>query len=244
MKQTTILIIEDDESMRDTIETLLKKEYRIIKAANGKEALEELKEKEFQIALIDIQLPDIRGTEILKTIKRERPDMECIMMSVINDAETAAECFKDGALDYLTKEFDYDIFRQRIKNAESLYHKKRQIRNLHRKINMLDDEIKKLKSPSSKGSSAIPTLAKDGIIRDPSYPPENDFLLTEREIETLRLKGRGFRNKEIADKLSISPETVRNHINHILHKLNLKSMYQAIAFAYERGILKVSKDEV
>ena len=71
MKLTTILVIEDDESMRDTIETLLKKEYRIIKAVDGREALKELKEEEFQIALIDIKLPDIRGTEILKTIKRE-----------------------------------------------------------------------------------------------------------------------------------------------------------------------------
>ncbi|MBI3599249.1 MAG: response regulator [Nitrospinae bacterium] len=104
MKPTTILIIEDDESMRDTIEAFLKKEYRIIKAVDGKGALEELKEKEVQIALIDIRLPDIRGTEILKTIKRERPDIECIVMSAINDAETAAECFKNGALDYLTKE--------------------------------------------------------------------------------------------------------------------------------------------
>ena len=57
----TILIIEDDESMRDTIETLLKKEYKIIKAVNGKESLEKLKGNEIQIALIDIRLPDIRG---------------------------------------------------------------------------------------------------------------------------------------------------------------------------------------
>ncbi|MBI3583823.1 MAG: response regulator [Nitrospinae bacterium] len=111
MKPLTILIIEDDESMRDTIEAILKKEYRIIQTESGKEALKKLEENEIQIALIDINLPDIRGTKILKIIKRERPDMECIMMSVINDAETAAECFKNGALDYFTKEFDYDIFR-------------------------------------------------------------------------------------------------------------------------------------
>jgi len=48
----------------------------------------------------------------------------------------------------------------------------------------------------------------------------------------------------MAHKLSISPETVKNHINHILHKLNLKSMYQAITFAYEKGILKASKNKV
>ncbi|MBI3812998.1 MAG: response regulator transcription factor [Nitrospinae bacterium] len=69
----------------------------------------------------------------------------------------------------------------------------------------------------------------------------DNYILTEREEDILRLKTSGLRNKEIADKLSISPETVRNHNNHILHKLKSTSMSQAIAFAYERGILKVSK---
>ncbi len=237
---TTILIVEDDESMRDTIETLLKKEYRIIQTESGKEALKKLKENEVQIALIDIRLPDMRGTEILKTIKRERPDIECIMMSVINDAETAAECFKIGALDYFTKEFNYDIFRHRIKNAENLYHKKRQIRHLHSKIQMLELEVSKLKSGrTDKGNYLF--SAKDSE----DLPDKGaDYILTEREIEILKLKNRGLRNKEMANKLSISPETVKNHINHILHKLNLKSMYQAITFAYEKGILKTSSDKV
>ncbi len=223
---TTILIIEDDESMRDTLEAILKKEYRIIQAESGREALNKLKEDEVQIALIDIRLPDIRGTEILKTIKTERPDIEYIMMSVINDAETAAECFKNGALDYLTKEFDYDILHQRIKNAESLYYKKRQIRHLYKKIQILEPEI-----ASSQGSSTIPP-----------HSAGNDYLLTEREIEILRLKATGLRNKEIADKLSIELGTVGNHIYHIVHKLNLKSISHAIAFAYEKGILKISKE--
>ena len=246
MKLTTILVIEDDESMRDTIETLLKKEYRIIKAVDGREALKELKEEEFQIALIDIKLPDIRGTEILKTIKRERPDVECIIMSAVNDAETAAECFKSGAFDYLTKEFDYDIFRQRIKNAESLYSKKRQMIHLHKKIQMLESEVLKLKSGrTDRGNYSL--IDKDISKKRESVDLSDNganYILTEREIEILKLKNRGLRNKEMANKLSISPETVRNHINHILHKLNLKSMFQAIAFAYEKGILKVSKDEV
>src|SRR3989338_9077177 len=229
---TTIIIVEDDESMRDTLEVLLKKDYRLIQAVNGEEALEKLKENEIQIALIDIKLPDISGTEILKTIKRERPDIECIVMSAINNAETSAECFKSGALDYFTKEFDYDILRQRIKNAENLYHKKRQIRHLLSKIQMLESEVSKLKS---------------GRTDRGNYPLSNkgaDYILTEREIEILKLKNRGLRNKEMAHKLSISPETVKNHINHILHKLSFKSMYQAITFAYEKGILKASKNKV
>jgi DNA-binding NarL/FixJ family response regulator len=245
LHKTTILVIEDDESMRGTIEALLKKEYRIIQAVNRKEALEKLKENEIQIALIDIRLPDIRGTEILKTIKKERPDIECIMMSVISDAETAAECFKNGALDYFTKEFDYDFFRQRIKIAASLYHKRKQIKHLNRKVQLLKLEIERLKSPLSEKRSTTPIMAvSSDEIDAPFYSVGDDYLLTDREIEILKLKNRGLKNKEMANKLSISPETVKNHISRILHKLNLKSMYQAITFAYERGILKTSREEV
>lgn len=234
MNPLTILISEDDESMRDTVEAILGKEYRIIRAVDGREAVKELRKKEVQIALIDINLPDIRGTEILKTIKREKPDIECIIMSAVNDAETAAECFKNGALDYLTKEFDYDIFRQRIKNAARLYYKKSQIRHLNRKIKVLETEIEKLKSPPSDGSSTIP-------IGGPFPSTGDDYLLTEREIEILKLKTGGLKNKEIADRLSISPITVKNHIHNILHKFNTQSIFHAIALAYEKGILKISK---
>ena len=161
-------------------------------------------------------------------------------MSAINDAETSAECFKIGALDYFTKEFDYDIFRQRIKNAAELYYKKRQMRHLHKKIQMLESEVLKLKSGGSdRGNYILP--AKD---TEDLFDKGADYILTEREIEILKLKNMGLRNKEMACELSISPETVKNHINHILHKLNLKSMYQAITFAYKKGILKVSRDEV
>lgn len=241
---TTILIIEDDESVRDTLESLLKKDYRIIQAVNGKEALKKLKEDEIQIALIDIRLPDIRGTEILKTIKREKPDIECIMMSVINDAETAAECFKSGALDYFTKEFDYYIFRQRIKNAAELYYKKRQIRHLHKKTQMLESEIGKLKSPSPESfllyEKSFP-FSTSSLAGEGRGEGGYDYLLTEREIEILRLKAIGLRNKEIADKLCISSVTVKNHIHNIIHKFDTKSIFHAIALAYENGILKISK---
>lgn len=255
MNPLTILIIEDDESMRDTVEALLKNEYRIVKAVDGREAMKELKENEVQIALIDIRLPDIRGTEILKTIKREKPDIECIIMSAINDAETAAECFKNGALDYLTKEFDYDIFRQRIKNAARLYYKKKQIRHLQRRVQMLEAEVEKLKSPSPESSlpyekdfppSTFPAREEGHSLSSSPHMGEgwgegDDYLLTEREIEILKLKAGGLKNSEIADKLSISPITVKNHIHNILHKFNTQSIFHAIALAYEKGILKISK---
>ncbi len=240
MKPLTILIIEDDESMRDTIKAILKREYEIIEAESGEEALEKLKDNEVQIALIDIKLPCIKGTEILKVIKKERHDIECIMMSAINDAETAAECFKIGAIDYFTKEFDYDIFRHRIKNAAELYRKKRQLKHLQRKIPILESEVEKLRKSNPSLTHPFLLPRKEGIDGRHIFSPDvNNYILTEREVEILRLKGGGLKNKEIADKLSISPLTVKNHINSILHRLNTHSISHAIALAYENGILKI-----
>ncbi|MBI3583824.1 MAG: hypothetical protein HY096_07735 [Nitrospinae bacterium] len=120
---------------------------------------------------------------------------------------------------------------------------------------MLDDEIKKLKSPSpeslllyEKGfpSSTSPAWG-DGLSLSPSphrgegQGEGDDYLLTERETEILKLKTGGLKNKEIANKLSISPITVKNHIHNILHKFNTKSILHAVALAYEKGILKISK---
>lgn len=133
----TILIVEDDQSMRDTLEAILKTEYKIIMSANGMDATKKLKDNAVHIAIIDILLPDIKGTEVLKMIKKKYPDIECIMVSVVQDSETIVECIKNGACDYLTKEFDYDLLRHKIKNVSRLYKKKIQIKHLERRIHVL-----------------------------------------------------------------------------------------------------------
>lgn len=92
--QYTILIVEDAQSMRDTIEAILKKEYNIIMSITGMDAMKKLKDNAVQIAIIDILLPDTKGTEVLKMVKMKYPDVECLMVSVVQDSETIVECIK------------------------------------------------------------------------------------------------------------------------------------------------------
>ncbi|MEW6380020.1 MAG: sigma-54 dependent transcriptional regulator [bacterium] len=103
-----ILIVEDNENTRDTLEAILKRSYRVIKAPDGETALEIVKNTEINLVLLDIMMPGIDGLEVLRIIKDQHEDIEVIMITVVKELETAVKAIKLGAYDYVTKDFDYD----------------------------------------------------------------------------------------------------------------------------------------
>lgn len=104
----TILIVDDDESIRDTLEAILQKKYSVLKAKDGEEALEIVEKSEVNVMLLDIVMPGIGGLEVLQVVKDRFEDIEIIMISVIKEIDTAVQAMKLGAYDYITKEFNYD----------------------------------------------------------------------------------------------------------------------------------------
>lgn len=107
-KYTTVLVVDDDEGIRDTLGAILQKKYAVLKAEGGKSALSMLNEHEVQIVLLDILLPDINGLDLLKEIKSRFSDIEVIMISAVKDVGTAVRAVKLGAYHYITKSFEYD----------------------------------------------------------------------------------------------------------------------------------------
>jgi len=107
-KRPTILIVDDDESIRDTLEAILRKDYNVLKAADGQTALRVVTEHEIQIVLLDVLLPDLNGLEVLKQIKDQFQDIEVIMISAVKEVGTAVQAMKLGAYHYITKSFEYD----------------------------------------------------------------------------------------------------------------------------------------
>jgi DNA-binding NtrC family response regulator len=107
-KRPTVLIVDDDESIRDTLEAILLKDYAVLKADNGHAALQLVSEKEIQIVLLDLLLPDLNGLEVLRQIKDRFSDIEVIMITAVKDVATAVKAMKLGAYHYVTKTFDYD----------------------------------------------------------------------------------------------------------------------------------------
>ena len=116
-KSKTILVVDDDEGMRDTLSAILKKDCRVRVAPTGEEGLSILKKEPVDLVLLDVRLPGIGGLDVLK-IARENYDLvEIIMVSAVTEIEVAVQAMKHGAYHYITKEFDYDGLRSLVRNA-------------------------------------------------------------------------------------------------------------------------------
>ncbi|MBI3610194.1 MAG: sigma-54-dependent Fis family transcriptional regulator [Nitrospirae bacterium] len=107
-KRPTVLIVDDDESIRDTLEVILQKDYTVLKTADGRSALQLVNDQEIQIVLLDLLLPDLNGLEVLQQIKDRFSDIEVIMITAVKEVGAAVQAMKLGAYHYITKSFDYD----------------------------------------------------------------------------------------------------------------------------------------
>ena len=116
-KPKTVLIVDDDEGMRDTLTAILKREFRVLKVASGEAALPILNREDVDLILLDVRLPGISGFEVLRIVRENYSLVEVIMISAINEVETAVQAMKHGAYHYITKDFDYDQLRSLVHNA-------------------------------------------------------------------------------------------------------------------------------
>src|SRR5687767_8757841 len=101
-----IFIVDDEESIREFFEIMLKREgYEVVTASNGAEALEKLKKQAVDLIISDIQMPELSGLELLGKVKEIDPEMAVIMITAFGSTETAVEAMKLGAYDYIQKPF-------------------------------------------------------------------------------------------------------------------------------------------
>jgi len=107
-KLATVLIVDDDESMRDTLEAILKNDYAVIKAEDGETALRIAGAEEVNVILLDIMLPGMGGLEVLEKIKERFEDIDVIMITVVKEIDSVVKAMKLGAYDYISKDFEYD----------------------------------------------------------------------------------------------------------------------------------------
>src|SRR5580765_5685793 len=130
----TVLIVDNDEGMRDTPTAILKREYRVLRVASGEAALPVLNREEVDLMLLDVRLPGISGFEVLRIVKENYSLIEVLMISAINDIETAVQAMKHGAYHYITKDFDYDQLRSLVRNAGERQDLNRQVLTLSAQV--------------------------------------------------------------------------------------------------------------
>jgi len=114
----SILIVDDEQEIRESLMQILGIEgYRLDSAATADEGMKKIEEGVFDLVLLDISLPDRHGLEVLRTIRRENPDIGVIMITAYDSSQMAFQASKEGAESYITKPWDNDKLLLEIRNA-------------------------------------------------------------------------------------------------------------------------------
>ncbi len=130
-----ILIIEDEQSIQRVLNKILTKEgYEVDEAYDGVEGLDKIKSNEYDVVLCDIKMPKKDGLEVLKQSKKIKPDLPFVMISGHGDLETAVECMRVGAYDYISKPPDLNRLLTTLRNAQTLNELVKENVKLKRKV--------------------------------------------------------------------------------------------------------------
>ena len=133
----SLLVVDDEVSVRESLELLLEDSYRVFKAADGHEALSRIEDEEVDLVILDVTMPGMDGMEALSSIMELPFPPEVIMLSATDSARLGIRAVKEGAYDYLAKPFDKDELKEVIRRALER-------RSLEREVTFLRTEVEKL----------------------------------------------------------------------------------------------------
>src|SRR5437762_11827364 len=115
-RATRILVVDDGRSMRELLAIVLRREgYDVLLAENGRAAIEALEHEPIDLLISDIKMPDMSGVDVLRAAKRIDQDILGIMITAFASTETAVEAMRLGACDYLSKPFDIDLLKMKVR---------------------------------------------------------------------------------------------------------------------------------
>ena len=133
-RRKTVLIVDDDEGMRDTLSAVLQRDYRLLKAATGEAALQIMEKEDIDLMMLDVRLPGISGFEVLKIAKENYPKVEVIVISALKELDAAVEAMRHGAYHYISKDFDAEGVRTLVANASERQELSRHVMRLSAEV--------------------------------------------------------------------------------------------------------------
>jgi DNA-binding NarL/FixJ family response regulator len=216
MTAIKIAIVDDNRANRNSIAERIVYDGSIevlFTAQDGAAFLEKLKtglKPLPQVVLMDIEMPGINGIETVRHATVIYPDIKFLMLTVFDDDDKIFEAIKAGASGYLLKDEKVSVILDGIHQL------------MHYGAAPMSPRIAR---------KALDLLSRATVQAIPEAALHNDYKLSDRELEILRQLVNGLDYKSIADKLFVSPHTVRNHIANIYNKLHVSSKVQAIKLA-------------
>ncbi|MGO9115058.1 MAG: response regulator [Thermoguttaceae bacterium] len=206
-----LLIADDQDVVRQGVKALLTgTEIRVVaEVATGQAAVKNALETEVDVVLLDIRMPDGDGLTALGRIKLDKPNLPVLLFSAFDNPASVARAIALGASGFLLKDCTRDDLLSAIRVAAT-------------GENVWSRE--KLRSVS-------------GALRTPRLASSLEVSLSEREGEVLRQMSHGLTNKEIAQAMNISYETVKEHVQHVLRKIGLTDRTQAAVWAVRNDLV-------
>ena len=201
-----ILTVDDHPLLREGIALLIENQpdmNLVGQAATGREAIQQFRQHEPDVTLMDLRLPDISGIDALMAIRNDYPHACILMFTTFEGDVEIQRALEAGARGYLLKTTPAKELVEVIRQAHA-------------------------------GKKRIPPDVAAQLAEH-----VGEEALTPREVEVLQHLAGGNRNKDIADRLFISEETVKVHIKHIMEKLGASDRTQAVAIAIRRGIIQL-----
>ena len=226
-----VLLADDQDIIRTGLTIILnhQPDLEVIgQAADGIEAVDMARQLHPDVILMDIKMPRLNGIQATRQIMAELPRTQIIILTTYDTDDWVFDGIRAGAVGYLLKDASGENLAEAVRGAL-------------RGESQLDPTIarKVLREFQHLTAAHRPTAGPPVPEQAASTAPEDEPLekLTDREEEILKLLAAGLSNKEIAQKLSLSEGTVKNHISAILAKLHANDRTQAVLTALKRGLV-------
>ena len=217
-----ILIADDHPLLRQGIRNFLSLEpdFEIVgEAADGEEAVARAAALLPDVLLLDINMPKANGIEVASRLKESHPEIRILALTIHDDENYMMKMIQSGAAGYLLKDVEPSMMVQAI-------------RRVHAGESFVEPSLtKKLFSGINSREAQKSAIQPPGTV-------ESDKL-SAREIEVLRLIGKGMSNAEIARELFLSEKTVKNHLTNIFRKIQVSDRTQAVLFAIRHKIVLI-----
>ena len=201
-----VFSVDDHPLLREGIAAIVNNEpdmVMVAQASNGREAIQQFRDQQPDVTLMDLRLPDISGIDAMIAIRQESPDARVVMLTTFEGDVEIQRALAAGARGYILKNMPP---RELVGVIRQVYAGKKRI------------------------AVEIAAQLAEHVSDEP---------LTERERDVLRHIAGGNRNRDIADRLFISEETVKVHVKHIMEKLGASDRTEAVTIAVRRGIIQL-----
>ncbi|ALX04114.1 chemotaxis protein CheY [Aeromicrobium erythreum] len=208
-----VLLVDDQELFRRGVSMVLgaDADLELVEVGDGDQAIAAVEETPADVVLLDVRMPGRSGVEVCKTIKSISPSTGIIMLTASDEESDLYESIRSGASGYLLKDGStYD---------------------------QVAEAVRLVAAGQSLISPSMATKLLDEFVQMSRSPAPATAQLTARELQVLRLVAKGLSNREIAEELFISENTVKNHIRNMLEKLQMKSRMEAAMYAVRSNLL-------